>query len=68
MKKTLYVLLIAALLLALAACGKTKTLHCDNCNKEVAVEEDSNMTEEWTIYCEECNQELLGDDPLLSGN
>ena len=68
MKKVLLALLIATLLLtALAGCGKTKTLHCDNCNKEVAVEEDSNMEEEWIIYCEECNEELFGDDPLLSG-
>lgn len=69
MKKVLFLLLTATLLLAtMVGCGKTKTLHCDHCKKEVTVEEDSNMEEGWLIYCEECNEELFGDDPLLGGN
>lgn len=68
MKRLLFVLLAVALLLMVpAGCGQTKTLHCDNCSKEVTVDADSNMEEEWLIYCEECNEELFGDDPLLSG-
>ncbi len=48
---------------ALASCGKTKILHCDNCNAEVTVSEKSNMTEEWTLYCASC-EEQLGMDTL----
>ncbi len=60
MKKLVYILVFASILLALTGCGKTKILHCDNCNKEVAVSESSNMEEEWIIYCDECNEELFG--------
>ena len=67
-EKTLLLLLIATLLLtALAGCGKTKPQHGDHGQKEITVEEDSNMEEEWIIYCPACNEELFGDDPLLSG-
>lgn len=57
------VLLISLMLLC--GCGITKTLHCDNCGKEVNVSQSSNMEEDWAIYCEECNEELFGDDPVL---
>jgi DNA replicative helicase MCM subunit Mcm2 (Cdc46/Mcm family) len=67
MKKFALIILISLLALSLFACGKTKILHCDNCNKEVKVEQDSNMEEDWTIFCESCNEELFGDDPLLNG-
>ncbi len=57
------VLLISLMLLC--GCGAKKTLHCDNCGKEVTVSQSSNMEEDWAIYCEECNEELFGDDPIL---
>lgn len=68
MKKFLPILLMAILLLTgTVGCGKIKTLHCDHCQKEVTVEEDSNMEEDWIVYCPACNEELFGDDPQLSG-
>ena len=62
MKKVLIFLLLVATLLCFAACGKTKTLHCDRCGKEENVAADSNMTEDWIIYCKECEQEVLGEN------
>lgn len=50
----------------MVGCSKTKKLHCDNCNKEVEVQKNSNMEESWLIYCDECNEELFGDNPLLN--
>ena len=68
MKKFLYILIFTVLLLTLASCGKTKILHCDNCNAEISVSENSNMDEEWTVFCDECNEELFADNPLLNGD
>ncbi len=68
MKKWMYWLIIGCLLLAMVGCGQTKILHCDHCQTEVTVAEDSNMEEDWTVYCEECNEKLFGDDPLLGAN
>ena len=65
MKRVLSILAVVSCLLLLAGCGKTKVLHCDNCNKEVVVKESSNMEESWTIYCESCNEKLFGEDPDL---
>ena len=68
MKKIFALFLVCLLLFSLSACGKTKTLHCDNCKKEVTVNQDSNMEDDWIIYCKECNEELFGDDSLLGNN
>lgn len=66
MKRTIAILAaLLAVLMMFVGCGKTKILHCDHCNKEVTVEESSNMEEEWIIYCPECNEELFGDDPVV---
>lgn len=65
MKRLLCFLLVLSMFFALTACGAKKALHCDNCNKEIMVEESSNMEEDWILYCEECNQEIFGDDPVL---
>lgn len=65
MKKFLCIIMVLCLFLALAGCGKKKTLHCDRCNAEVVVDEKNNMEEDWIIYCEDCNEELFADDPLL---
>ena len=65
MKKSALLFLLAALVIALGGCGKTKVLHCDYCNAEVTVKESSNMEEDWIIYCAPCNEELFGDHPLL---
>ena len=54
MKKLLIALLIALCLLSLAACGKSRIVHCDGCGKEIKVSANSNMTEDWIILCSEC--------------
>ena len=64
-KKFSLMLLVLALFACMTGCGKTKVLHCDNCKKEVEVEESSNMEEDWILYCEECNEELFGDNPIF---
>ena len=61
MKKVLYLLLISVLLLAMVGCGKTKTLHCDNCNTEITVDANSNAEEDWIVYCDACNEEVSAD-------
>lgn len=67
MKKLIILLSVVALLLALAACGATKILHCDHCGKEISVKESSNMEEDWIIFCDNCNSGFFGDDTLLGG-
>lgn len=64
-KRVLTALLIAVMLFAVVGCGRSKVLHCDHCNAEVEVKEDSNMNEDWAIYCESCNEKLFGNDPVL---
>ena len=67
MKKILCSIMVISCIFIMAGCSATKTLHCDNCNKEVKVKENSNMDESWAIFCDECNEELFGDNPLLNG-
>lgn len=66
MKRLFAMLLALVMLLTLAACGKTKTLHCDHCGKEISIDADSNMTDDWIIYCAECEEEVFGDNPVVS--
>ena len=62
MKKALCILIAAALIvLTMVGCGKTKILHCDNCNAEVEVSAKSNMDEDWAIYCDACDKLLFSD-------
>lgn len=58
MKKLLIVLILALSLLALTGCGEKRIVHCDRCGKEVKVEADSNITDDWIIFCKECEQEI----------
>lgn len=60
MKRLICVMLILTMLFAMTGCGKTRSVHCDSCGKEVAVKEDSNMTDEWIVYCGDCNEKLFG--------
>jgi len=59
MKKILCFVLALAMVLAVSGCGKTKTLICDGCEKEVQVSESSNMTDEWLIFCEDCQDDVV---------
>ena len=61
-KKALCFLAAVSVLLTVGGCAKTKTLHCDKCNAEIAVKENSDMNEEWGIYCDECQKEIFSED------
>ena len=66
MTKRIFALILAALLLlSLAACGKTKTVHCDHCGEEIAIDVNSNMTEDWIIFCKTCEKDLFADNPVV---
>lgn len=69
-KPVLSLLLAAAMLLTLAACGEEpRIVHCDRCGVEIEVEADSNITGEWILFCGDCNVDLYGEDGLvLPGN
>ena len=56
--KTVIALLLLLLLLALAGCGAQKIVHCDRCGKEIRLDADSRITEEWTVFCKECEEEI----------
>ncbi|MBR6514084.1 MAG: hypothetical protein IKT46_04535 [Clostridia bacterium] len=64
LKKSILLILALLLLVSFGGCGEKKILHCDNCNTEVKVDADSNMTEDWIIYCNSCN-EALGLDTVV---
>ena len=64
--KYLVALLIA--LLVLAGCGKTKSVTCDACGKEIQLSADSNITDEWIVYCKDCELSLFGEDGVVSGD
>ena len=68
MKKGLFFVIPAVLLLCFAGCGETKMLHCDKCGKEVEVQADSNMEEDWTLFCEDCHEKLFGEEGLVKPN
>ena len=64
MKKITAVILIAIMIFTLSACA-SKTLHCDNCNKEIKVSEKSNVEEDWILFCSECEKELFGEEGIV---
>lgn len=53
-KKIVMILLAFCFMMVLVACGERKSLHCDECGKEVTVAKDSNMEENWLVFCDEC--------------
>lgn len=63
MKKIFCLIAIIGILFALTGC--TKTVHCDRCNKEIAVKESSDVEEDWIVYCDDCNEEIFEDDPII---
>ena len=68
MKKLICAILAISMLLCLSACGKTKTLHCDRCNVEIVVSENSKVEEDWAVYCQSCEEEIMGDNTILDEN
>ena len=67
MKKIAVFCAALCLCAALSGCGSKKILHCDNCGREISVDADSNMTDEWLLYCSECEKELGLDDIVPTG-
>ena len=55
--QTVSVLLLTSLFTACGNSGR-KTLHCDNCGKEIYADADSDFNEVWMIYCPECEKDL----------
>lgn len=58
MKRLIATILLAASVLLLAACGKTKTVTCDNCGKTVRIAANSEMDDSWIIFCSDCEKTL----------
>ena len=50
------VMILACLLVSCQPVAK-KTVHCDNCGKEVEISADSNMDDSWILYCSDCEKE-----------
>lgn len=50
------VMILACLLVSCQPAAK-KTVHCDNCGKEVEISADSNMDDSWILYCSDCEKE-----------
>ena len=57
-KRMLVLLLVIAFVLGMAACGKTKIVHCDRCDAEIEVKADSNVEEDWIVFCADCEKEV----------
>lgn len=66
MKRITVILLALAMLLIMTACGGTKILHCDGCDKEIEIAANSNMEEDWAIFCESCEKEIMDENPQLT--
>ena len=65
MKNILVFLLAAVLCASFVGCGQmSKTLHCDNCGKEIRVSAKSDADEGWTVFCKEC-EAALGLDSVI---
>lgn len=54
MKKLIAALLLV-LMLGMVACGAARIVHCDKCGKEIKVDSDSNITEDWVVFCDDCD-------------
>ncbi len=57
MKKVFCLLMIVVAMFAFSACiSETKTLTCDGCGKQVEMDADSGITDEWILFCRECGE------------
>ena len=60
-------LILSAMLLG--GCKKeTRTVHCDRCGEEIALDADSNITEDWIVFCKTCELEAFGESGVVSGD
>jgi hypothetical protein len=60
MKLTRILALVLALCALLCGCKEERIVKCDRCGKELTIDADSNMTDEWIIFCNECELEAFG--------
>ena len=65
MKRMIAILLLLTVFLLCGCKPEPKLLHCDRCGKEITVDGNSNMTEDWIIFCPECEEEAFGDNPVV---
>ena len=67
MKRIMICLLLAAIVLMTAACGKEgRTVTCDGCGTAITVDADSNITDEWILFCKTCEKERFGEDGIVA--
>lgn len=60
MKRIVLLVLALAMALSLAGCGKEmRSVTCDKCGREISVEADSNITDEWIVFCEDCGEPVV---------
>ncbi len=64
-KRMICLLLILVCILSLVGCA-TKPVTCDHCGKEVQVQSNSKVTNDWIVYCRTCELELFGEDGVIS--
>ena len=50
--------MIAAVFSGCGSAKASRVVHCDRCGKEITVDADSNLTDEWILYCTDCEKEL----------
>jgi len=60
MKRRVSILFCLLLVLSCFVSCAEKTVTCDRCGKEVAVESDTNMDDSWIVFCKECEEEAFG--------
>lgn len=66
MKKILIIALaLLSIMTVLSSCGEKKILHCDKCGKEIEVDADSNMDEDWILFCDECGDIELEEETAV---
>lgn len=64
-RKVICILLALTLLMVMAGCGKSRSVTCDGCGKQIRVGAGSEITDAWILYCQTCETELFGEDGLV---
>ena len=60
MKRLVCLLLALVMALSLAGCGKEmRIVKCDGCGKDIEVEADSNITDDWIVLCDDCGEPVV---------
>lgn len=59
MKKSTFLLILAALLLTFSGCEKDRVVHCDRCGAEIILDADSKIKEDWIVFCKDCEEPVI---------